>query len=111
MSRYYAVELKTIAIIQIDDATQDGVDAERLAEELESDILSDARGLSIEHTSLGPVTGLADLERHGWDGKCIPFGGDGNTCLEDLLPVGPAAKGGDQHGAVRCASRECKDAK
>jgi len=22
---------------------------------------------------------------HGWDGECIPYGGDGNTKLADLL--------------------------
>jgi hypothetical protein len=26
-----------------------------------------------------------DLKRHKWDGQCIPYGGDGNTRLSDIL--------------------------
>lgn len=35
-------------------------------------------------TVLGEVASCGDL-RDGWDGKCLPFGGDGNTRIEDLL--------------------------
>jgi hypothetical protein len=27
----------------------------------------------------------ADLKRYKWDGQCIPYGGDGNTRLSDIL--------------------------
>ncbi|GAA4400510.1 hypothetical protein [Quisquiliibacterium transsilvanicum] len=30
------------------------------------------------------VTGAAQL-RDGWDGMCIPYGGDGNTRIKDIL--------------------------
>ena len=32
----------------------------------------------------GDVTSLRHL-REGWDGECIPYGGDGNTRLKELL--------------------------
>lgn len=36
------------------------------------------------------VTGEANRLQHlrsGWDGDCVPYGGDGNTRLRDLLPA------------------------
>ena len=46
----------------------------------------------------GEVTELEHL-RDGWDGMCIPYGGDGNTRLSELLTPNvqlerPAAEGG-----------------
>jgi hypothetical protein len=87
MSRFYAVELKTIAIIQIDGDTEDASDAEFRADEMQSDILRDARDNSMEVNCIGAVKTLAELKEHGWDGECLPYGGDGNTRLKDLLPI------------------------
>lgn len=33
----------------------------------------------------GEVSSLRQL-RNGWDGVCVPYGGDGNTRLSELLP-------------------------
>jgi hypothetical protein len=38
-----------------------------------------------DHTVLGPVRSEDDLKRHGWDGQCVPYGGDRNTRLKDIL--------------------------
>ena len=32
----------------------------------------------------GEITRISQL-RDGWDGACVPYGGDGNTRLSDLL--------------------------
>lgn len=34
--------------------------------------------------SVSPVTKLADLPK-GWDGMCLPYNGDGNTRLREVL--------------------------
>ena len=34
----------------------------------------------------GEVRGSKDL-RDGWNGDCVPYGGDGNTRIASLLPV------------------------
>lgn len=34
---------------------------------------------------MGEARKLSQL-KPGWDGDCIPYGGDGNTRLKDLLP-------------------------
>jgi hypothetical protein len=86
MSRFYAVELRTIAIVQVEDE-QNATDAEWLAEEHERDIFRDASGTSIEFDCVGEVKSVDDLNLHGWEGECIPYGGDGNTRLKDLLPA------------------------
>lgn len=42
----------------------------------------------------GDVTSLKHL-RDGWDGECIPYGGDGNTRLKELLVPNFEANRGD----------------
>lgn len=83
MSKFYAVELTTTAIVQVEDH-QDAGDAEMLARELERDILRDT--LDMEIGSVMQVRSQRQLTQHGWDGMCIPYGGDGDTRLQDLLP-------------------------
>ena len=33
-----------------------------------------------------PITSMEELSGMDWDGNCIPYGGDGNTRLKDILP-------------------------
>ncbi len=40
---------------------------------------------SIDVHVTGEAKTLGQL-KSGWDGVCIPYGGDGNTRLKDLLP-------------------------
>jgi hypothetical protein len=86
MPKFYAVEVRTIAIVQVED-NENYIDAEMVAEGEVSDIISDAKYNSIDFDSLGEIKTLKDLVPHGWDGKCLPYNGDGNTRLEDLLPA------------------------
>lgn len=37
------------------------------------------------YTTLGEIKTEADLKRYQWDGQCIPYGGDGETRLSDIL--------------------------
>lgn len=79
MKRYWKVELRTEAIIEADGEDH----AREIARELERDILSDTDDMEID--VVGEVTQLVQLP-YPWDGECIPYGGDDDTRLKDLLP-------------------------
>lgn len=85
MGKFYAVQLSTTAIVQVED-DQDELFAETIAMDQKRAILAD-NPLGV--TALREVHSLADLRRHGWDGLCLPYGGDGNTRLQALLPADP----------------------
>lgn len=82
--RLYQVEITTIAVIAADDKAHALAIAESDAWQIFSDDCSPRIELDRE------VTSLCEL-RHGWDGECIPYGGDGNTRLKALLPNAPPA--------------------
>ncbi len=51
-------------------------------------VITTARRLTIVMLPSLHVTGDVTQERHlrdGWDGQCIPYGGDGNTKISALL--------------------------
>lgn len=84
MSKFYAVKLSVIAIVQVRDNEGPG-EAEDIADDLKRGIIRDCPELDI--TTLEQIHSVKDLDRHGWDGRCIPYGiGDGNTTLAELLP-------------------------
>lgn len=74
----YMVEITTYAVVMAEDEGH----AERVATHHKHDVLVDDWNPRIEVER--EVTRLEDLD-HGWDGECIPYGGDGNTRLSDLL--------------------------
>ena len=74
----YQVEITTIAIVMAEDEAH----ALQVTESEAHAIFSDDPNPRIEID--GEVTDLAKMS-HGWDGECIPYGGDGNTRLKDLL--------------------------
>lgn len=86
MSKFYAVELAVIAIVQVND-DQDGFDAEAVADKVRSDIFRDC-GEPVT-LAVDRIRSLKDLQPLGWDGECLPYGGDGNTRLRELLPAEP----------------------
>jgi hypothetical protein len=103
MAKFYAVELRTTAIVQVND-DHDELFAEQAAADQQSDIVSDAKHNSFEIFCIGEIRTLADLELHGWDGECIPYNGDGNTRLNALLPPAPEKRGWTAEDLVeRCA--------
>lgn len=77
--KLYQIEITTIAVI----AAYDEASALDIAESDARSIFSDDCNPRIELDR--EVTCLADL-RHGWDGGCIPYGGDGKTRLKAMLP-------------------------
>ncbi|QHS09033.1 hypothetical protein [Sinimarinibacterium sp. NLF-5-8] len=74
----YMVEITTYAVVMAEDEGH----AERVATDYRHDALGDDWNPRIEVER--EVTRLEDLD-HGWDGQCIPYGGDGNTRLSALL--------------------------
>lgn len=93
MAKFFAVELTTVAIVQVAD-DQGADDAEALARDQERDILRDV--LDMDISVAGEITAQQQLSLHGWDADCLPYGGDGNTRLRDLLPTAgvPGQDGG-----------------
>lgn len=77
--KFYRVEFTMTAIVQAEDEG----DAYSVAD----DAWRDIRSGSDPCISIGDeVRSLAELT-DGWDGMCLPYGGDGNTRLQDLLPA------------------------
>jgi hypothetical protein len=77
----FEIQIETVAVVIAEDAAH--------AVEIVSDemlqIVSDAIGSSLEVHSGTEIESLDELPR-GWDPMCIPYGGDGDTRLKDLLP-------------------------
>lgn len=76
--------LKCTMVVQADD--EDDAHEEALYHWREGVSDSDARPTL--HIT-GEVTKESHL-RDGWDGMCIPYGGNGNTRIKDLLHATPA---------------------
>jgi len=75
----YAVEVSFTMIVMAEDeneaytaAFDEANDAWRHSDDRDYDVL-------------GPVRTEDDLIRYGWSGQCIPYGGDGDTRLADIL--------------------------
>ena len=75
----FAVEVAFTMIVMADDANEAYTVAFDNADEAWRDTYDK------DHTVLGEIRTEEDLKRHGWDGQCIPYGGDGNTRLRDIL--------------------------
>lgn len=86
MSKFYAVQLTTTAIVQVED-DQDELFAETIAMDHKREIVAD-NPLGV--TTLCQVHSQADLRAHGWDGTCLPYGGNGDARLQELLPAQPS---------------------
>jgi hypothetical protein len=77
--KIYEVEIRTIAIVVADNVA----DAHQVAFWERGSIIAEAVNVDIEVKELENLTEL----RKGWHGECIPYGGDGNTRLHDLLLI------------------------
>jgi hypothetical protein len=84
MAKFYAVELKTTAIVQVGDHDTQ-FDAVEIARANQRDIVNDCGDVDVSVE--GEVTRQGQLSLYGWDPLCLPYGGDGNTRLQDLLPA------------------------
>lgn len=76
--KLFIVEISTTTIV----ARNDWADARRNASSHMYDIIGDCVP---EIDVAGEVKGLDRLPE-GWDPMCLPYGGDGETRLKDLLP-------------------------
>lgn len=74
----YMIEITAYAVVMAEDASH----ARAVALVFRGEIMREDSAPLIDVQ--GMICTEADL-RDGWDGKCIPYGGDGSTTLADLL--------------------------
>ena len=74
----YMVEIRAYAVVMAEDEAH----AHLVAESYKRDIMGDEYNPYIDVD--GEVASV-DALSHGWDGECIPYGGDGNTRLREIL--------------------------
>lgn len=79
----YMIEITTYAVVMAEDASH----AYEAALAFRGEIMRDDSAPLID--VVGKIDKEADL-RNGWDGGCIPYGGDGNTTLAALLAPNPS---------------------
>ena len=89
MTKIFEVRIAMYAVVAADNENH----AYEVARRNASSILSDDGAPYIDVISEAKT--LQDLA-HGWNGDCLPYGGDGETTLSKLLksnaPSSPAAK-------------------
>ena len=74
----YILDLMTTVVVMADTPEHAAIVANDLRREIAMDSEFEVDGTPRELIS---VCGL----RGGWDGDCVPYGGDGNTRLKELL--------------------------
>ncbi|MFM0141800.1 hypothetical protein [Paraburkholderia sp. RL18-085-BIA-A] len=75
----YAVEVSFTMIVMA--GSEEG--AQDVAEDYGHDAFRD--DASKRFDVIGVVRTDAELIRHGWDGECLPYGGDGEAGLKTIL--------------------------
>lgn len=85
----YMVKITTWGVVM----AEDGPSAYQVANSYKREIFGDDADPRIEVD--GVVAEGGDL-LYGWDGECIPYGGDGNTRLKELLTPNKEMKGGEK---------------
>lgn len=82
--RVYAVRVTkaTVAMVLADSE----VDAIAIAEHDATEILRECPQ-DVDADTVGVIQSQAELAQHGWDEMCLPYGGDGNTRLSEILPA------------------------
>ena len=78
MTKIFEVRIEMYAVVAADDESH----AHEVARRNASSILSDDGAPYID--VIGEAKTLQDLG-HGWNGDCLPYGGDGKTTLSKLL--------------------------
>lgn len=75
---FFMVEITTYAVVMAYDESH----ARSVADEFKENIFSDDWNPEVNVN--GVIDDVSKLA-HGWDGECIPYGGDGNTTLAELM--------------------------
>lgn len=78
--KIFAVKITTTAMVVAENEEE----AAEIAVEEEHSIFTDG---TCDHEPPEVVASEAELAKHGWDGECIPYGGDGNTRLKNLFAL------------------------
>lgn len=86
MVKPYMAKITTYGVVMAEDEAH----AHQVADSYMREIFSDDGNPRIEID--GEVVKVEDLA-NGWDGECIPYGGDGNTRLGELLAPNETANG------------------
>ena len=81
MLKPYFVELKISAVVMAESE----IDALCVAESEAREICGDGELTADDATEVKSLEQLTRLDRE-WDGMSLPYNGDGNTRLKDLLP-------------------------
>lgn len=81
MLKPYFVELKISAVVMAESE----IDALCVAESEAREICGDGELTADDATEVKSLEQLKRLDGE-WDGMCLPYNGDGNTRLKDLLP-------------------------
>lgn len=81
MLKPYFVELKITAVVMAESE----IDALGVAKSEAREICRDGELTADDATEVKSLEQLTRLD-HEWDGMCVPYNGDGNTRLKDLLP-------------------------
>ena len=76
----FKIELTVTAVVMAEDESH----AFEVAAQRHRDILGDVWVGLVSLSQAEPIPTLADLPKH-WDGMCIPYNGDGNTRLSEIL--------------------------
>jgi len=80
-ARIFSVSITVTTLVQANDQTQAVSVAKEEFREIAADTLPHDM-IVVLMAEITAVTGLPD----GWDGRCLPHGGDGETRLVDILP-------------------------
>jgi hypothetical protein len=77
----YALTISLTAVVMADNEQH----ARVVAEHEKREIFGDALGDQIKYSAATAMTSEADLAKVGWDGQCLPYGGDGSTRLSHII--------------------------
>ena len=83
MGKIYLMEVKTMVVVEAESE----IDAYELTNtRMMRDVISDMPEDALDVDLIKEIKTVKELEPHGWDGMCIPYGDtDGNTRLKDIL--------------------------
>lgn len=81
----FAVEFAFTAIVMATDAEH----ARIVARSKKSEIVSDTPDNHIDVTTSNAITRVDQLSMYGYDGDCLPYGGEDDTTLADIIEAMP----------------------
>ncbi|MDR5776244.1 MULTISPECIES: hypothetical protein [unclassified Caballeronia] len=77
----YSVEISIVTVVMATDSTH----AMQVAEETARESLGDVSHTDYDYGFGREIKSESQLSSIGWDGDCLPYGGDGRTRLSMIL--------------------------